>query len=470
MVSYYTVEKQSFKDLITTFDSQYELPGRSYFSNTAIPRAYNRVRGELQQAVSAVDYFSLTTDMWSSTKMTPYMSLTFHFIDTEWTLVSKCLQTSFLPEDHTDANLADALQEVLHDWGLKEDNVSCVTTDSGSNIKAAVRNLGWPWLSCFGHNLNLAVSNTFEKTEKARTDRALAVCRTINGFFSHSWKRRRELKKAQVQLGLPEHSLVTDCATRWGSKQKMIDRMLEQRTAINRVLADDRKVNVSITWQDEDVAIVEQSVKAKDTLAPSDEDGHLTANLKAGIMSILDDKYKALPEASLQLIRKTTFLDPRYRGDYDPNVEETKKMIEEEAFILGRKAQSTHPVREEGEQNEEADVEPQPKRKKTLASLLKRKAGTASVNLTIPEKVVTEIATYAQESPIHAEQDPLAWWKENQSRFPLLAKIAKKYLCVCATSCASERVFSTMGNIVTPKRSHLKPEMVNMLGFLTKNM
>ncbi len=209
MVSFYTVEKQFFKELINTLDSQYELPGRSYFSYTAIPRAYNRVRGELQQAISTVEHFSLTTDMWSSTKMTPYMSLTFHFIDTEWKLVSKCLQTSFLPEDHTAANLADALQEALHDWGLEDNKVSCITTDSGSNIKAAVRNLGWPWLSCFGHNLNLAVSNTIEKTEKARTDRALAVCRTINGMFSHSWRRKRELQKAQVELGLPEHSLVT---------------------------------------------------------------------------------------------------------------------------------------------------------------------------------------------------------------------------------------------------------------------
>ncbi len=47
MVSFYTVEKQSFKDLITTLDSQYELPGRSYFSKTAIPHAYNHVRSEL---------------------------------------------------------------------------------------------------------------------------------------------------------------------------------------------------------------------------------------------------------------------------------------------------------------------------------------------------------------------------------------------------------------------------------------
>ncbi|XDV29576.1 hypothetical protein PO909_032683 [Leuciscus waleckii] len=395
MVSFNTVEKQSFKDLVTTLDSQYELPGRTYFSKTAVPRAYNRIRG---------------------------------------------------------------------------------------------------------HNLNLALSNTIEKTEKARTDRALSVCRTINGMFSHSWKRRRELQKAQVHLGLPEHSLVTDCATRWGSKQKMIDRMLEQRTAINRVLAEDRKVNVSITWQDEDVLqSLNKALKPvseftdilsgenyvtassllpvlrlikEDTLAPSDDDSQLTANLKAGIVSILDEKYKALPEASQQLMRKTTFLDPRYKGDYDSNVEEIKKMIEEEAVILGRKAQSVHSMREEGEQNEEADivVDPQPKRKKTLASLLKRKSDTVTVNLTIPEMVVSEISTYAQESPIHAEQDPLAWWKENQSRFPLLAKVAKKYLCVCATSCASERVFSTMGNIVSPTRSHLKPEMVNMLGFLAKNM
>uniref|UniRef100_UPI003AAD5237 E3 SUMO-protein ligase ZBED1-like n=1 Tax=Centroberyx gerrardi TaxID=166262 RepID=UPI003AAD5237 len=460
MVSFNTVEKQSFRDLLTTLDRQYEVPGRTYFSTTAIPRAYTCVR--------------------------------------KWTLVSKCLQTSFLPEDHTTANLADALQEALQEWGLEKDKVSCLTTDSGSNIKAAVRNLGWSWLSCFGHNLNLAVSNTVDKTEKVRTDRALAVCRTINGMFSHSWRRRRELQKAQVELGLPEHSLVADCATRWGSKQKMIERMLEQRQAINRVLTDDRKANVSITWQDEDVLqSVNKALKPvseftdilsgenyvtassllpvlhlikEDTLAPSDEDRQLTADLKTGIISILDEKYEALPEASRDLMSKATFMDPRYRGDYDPNVEETKRMIEEEAVILGRAA---HPVREEGDEEEEgaaAEPEPQPKRKKTLASLLKRKAGAATATPTLPEKVVTEIATYARESAINAEEDPLVWWKANQTRLPLLAKVAKKYLCVCATSCASERVFSTAGNVVTPTRSLLKPEKVNMLVFLAKNM
>ncbi len=63
-------------------------------------------------------------------------------------------------------------------------------------------------------------------------------------------------------------------------------------------------------------------------------------------------------------MRKATFIDLRYWGDYDPNVEKTEKMIEEEAVILYRGVQSEQPVRE-GEENEEgAAIEPQVKRKK----------------------------------------------------------------------------------------------------------
>ena len=209
MKPFNTVESDSFKDMVTTLDPQYKLPTRNYFSETAVPSAYSRIRGEMMTEISSVGHFSLTTDMWSSRRMTPYMSLTFHYIDSEWTLIAKCLQCSFLPEDHTADNIQDALQEALHEWGLKEENVVCITTDSGANIKAAARQLEWPWLSCFGHNLNLAVTNTIEKTEKTRTDRALEVCRAVNRLFSHSWRRRRELKAAQANLGLELHELVT---------------------------------------------------------------------------------------------------------------------------------------------------------------------------------------------------------------------------------------------------------------------
>lgn len=209
MVSFRTVDKKAFRDMLATFDCQYQLPTRNYFSETAVPNAYQNIRSELKSVITNVDHFALTTDLWSSPKMAPYMSLTFHYMDKEWTLEAKCLQTSFLPEDHTAENLKDALVTALEEWGLNMDNLSCLTTDSGANIKAAARLLAVPWLSCFGHNLNLAVTNTINKTEKARTDHALAVCRRVNGLFSHSWRRRRDLKVAQRELGIEEHMLVT---------------------------------------------------------------------------------------------------------------------------------------------------------------------------------------------------------------------------------------------------------------------
>ena len=68
------------------------------------------------------------------------------------------------------------------------------------------------------------------------------------------------------------------------------------------------------------------------------------------------------------------------------------------------------------------------------------------------------------------DDNPLKWWKFEESRLPTLSKVARKYLCVCATSVESERTFSTGGNIVTKKRSSLKPNKVNQLIFLAKNL
>ena len=48
--------------------------------------------------------------------------------------------------------------ETLQQWKLEENRLVVMTTDSGSNIKAACEILGWACLSCFGHNLNLAVN------------------------------------------------------------------------------------------------------------------------------------------------------------------------------------------------------------------------------------------------------------------------------------------------------------------------
>ncbi len=59
--------------------------------------------------------------------------------------------------------------------------------------------------------------------------------------------------------------------------------------------------------------------------------------------------------------------------------------------------------------------------------------------------------------------------EENQ--FPPLSQLARKYLCVCTTSVASERVFSAGGHIiVSDTRNSLKPHKVEQLIILAKNL
>jgi len=62
------------------------------------------------------------------------------------------------------------------------------------------------------------------------------------------------------------------------------------------------------------------------------------------------------------------------------------------------------------------------------------------------------------------------WWRKKSSQYPLLCKLAQCCLTIPQTSVPSERVFSTAGDVVTSLRTNLKPNNVDMLVFLDKNV
>ena len=154
-----TVEKEGFRSLIHALDPRYELTSRKYLTNKALPDLYSKIREGVMAEVSKAQFFSGTTDLWSSSTMDPYISYTVHFITDDWKLSSYCLETMFLPQDHTGENIAEVLESILESWNLKIDHKVCLTTDNGANVVSAASILGLTRLSCFGHNLNLAVTN-----------------------------------------------------------------------------------------------------------------------------------------------------------------------------------------------------------------------------------------------------------------------------------------------------------------------
>ncbi len=63
----------------------------------------------------------------------------------------------------------------------------------------------------------------------------------------------------------------------------------------------------------------------------------------------------------------------------------------------------------------------------------------------------------------------LNFWKVNENRWPVLAKIAKKVLGVPASSAAAERMFSWSGHIFSSKRRTMKAKTLASLVFLKLN-
>ena len=111
-----------------------------------------------------------------------------------------------------------------------------------------------------------------------------------------------------------------------------------------------------------------------------------------------------------------------------------------------------------------------PQKKTAMSELFGDLLKTEQQTKAFPQRIEEEVSSYKAAGGLNVDADPFRWWKEHQITFPNISQVAQRYLCVPGTSVASERVFSTAGDIVSASRSRLDPEHVDMLIFLQKNL
>lgn len=67
------------------------------------------------------------------------------------------------------------------------------------------------------------------------------------------------------------------------------------------------------------------------------------------------------------------------------------------------------------------------------------------------------------------EPDVLAFWRKEESKYPLMAQIAQVILAKPATSAKSESAFSTAGAVITKRRANIDPLRAQKVLFIHDN-
>ncbi len=106
--------------------------------------------------------------------------------------------------------------------------------------------------------------------------------------------------------------------------------------------------------------------------------------------------------------------------------------------------------------NFEEDVSP-PQRN-DLAAGTYTGAAAASLVTDVEALCAAEVARYMADGLYN--MPPLQFWHTNALRYELLARLAKQYLCICASSVPCERLFSSAGFVYSDRRASLSPENV----------
>ena len=241
--------------------------------------------------------------------------------------------------------------------------------------------------------------------------------------------------------------------------------MLKPLSYLTDALSGEKEVTAS--------AVVPLLKHVKTKCTPTAESSRLAKEMQTTIWSDIEPRYSSYVVSETLSI--ASLLDPRFKDQYLQDKQGTLLSVKGECIPNDAQSDSSVAFPSTTEETTAETEVPPAKRLKGLAAVLQfisneEGAAAARPTLTPAEKIDKEIEAYFDLPVASSDTDPLTWWRMEHNRFPHLAQLARKYLCICGTSVPSERVFSTAGHICNDSRSRLLPENVNKLIFLAKNM
>ncbi|XP_040199589.1 zinc finger BED domain-containing protein 4 [Rana temporaria] len=490
---YSFVDNVGFNRLLEYLQPQYSLPSPSYFSRTAIPDMYENVKhiivSHLKEAESGVIHF--TAGIWMSSQTREYLTLTAHWVTFDSSFkphnedyhCSALLHVSQIDCDYNGVSVQKHLEYLWEAWitsfGLQ---IGITVTDNHSIGKTLNEN-DRSSVECFGHTVDLIVNEAIKSQRMVQN--LLSIARKICERVHRSTRAKEKLAERQKEYGLPQHPLIQDVPSKWNTSFHMLERLIEQKRAIDEmsIECNFRELISCDQWE------VMQSIchALKPFEAASKEMSMHTATLSQVIPMIhilnrkiemlfeetmgIDTMLKSLKEAMVCRLSSTlhdpryvfaTLLDPRYKASLfsEEEAEEYKLGLIRELEILNSTSDDA-PVLNGCNKHSPNHKED------NIWSLMANIKKSKNFKEKLPEDIVL---AYLEEEVLEHNCDPLTYWNLKKSSWPVLSKLAVRFLGCPPSIVPSEKLFNTSNDSGSFNQTRLMMEHFEQLIFLKVNL
>ena len=517
-LSFSIVQSSSFKSLVTKLNKNAKHHDRHTIRKKTVEMA-----AILKQKIKLLlknKFVSITCDKWTSNVNQSYLGVTAHIIDDDWKMKSFVLTCS--PTNSSIGSTAEELYtditEVFTDYELDNSNISAIVTDTEPTMRKFGRLVternGVRWLGCISHLLELCTKTLAtvdsdrdvddDDNENKTVKTCLKQCRRLVGKFKHSAKLTQRLLSLQNK----QNPLVLkECvSTRWWSTYTMLERIIALENSL-KYLENENEIDCNLS--NEQYAMIKGICASLQPFMSVQEllEGELYVTLSfvpTMISTIRKRMREAVQLASTDCKLAVTtvfyrfladwgekvdlsqenatgvhylhlfgaFLDPRFKQLRSCNpsqqkyiyklliAEQNKLVVDDVVPLTIVNARNESFFKDDvAEEDEEVEIDER----------------ASSVSSTSDNTLRSEISSYLLEKDLDVKandgsnNNPLDWWKVKNQQYPQLAKLAKKFLCIPASSAPSERLFSKAGITISNRRNRLHPGTAESLLFLSEN-
>lgn len=503
------VERQGFMNLIAAMQPEFKLPDRWAVARDCF-RIYIDEKVKLREffRTSGV-HVCITIDKWTSLQELDYMCITARYVDKDWNLHRKILDFCTI-ESHKGEEMGRQIDGCLSEWGIAK--VFAVTVDNASSsndscvdsLRESLTSRGcdvvkgkYLHMKCMTHFVNLIVDEVLGLVYPI-IERIREAVRYVRQFDD----RLEMFRECSGGVDIESESLLyLDVPNRWNTTYVMLSVALKFEKAFELFDAKDPDFKLDLsdglpTPTDWDIvkritnlflALYELTLRVS---APFHVTSYISyheisttgvmlrewanssnEDVKAigGRMQLIYDKYWGNLEEMNKLIFVAVVVDPRYKFEFfeyafvhEYGDEKGSKMAVDLRLALDElyeayKLQSDTPAQGQSDLTQSF-------RKKPTYILANKFKNYKLQRGEVVKK--SDLEVYLQEDildTVKEDFDILKWWKQHESRFPVLSVLARDVLSMPISTAARDSVFSNGDNVLDDFRSSLTPKIVESL-------